>query len=191
MLREADHGTLIAVVGPSCAGKDTLIDYARQRFGGDPSVLFVRRVVTRIAQAEDHDTLSVETFTEATASGEFAVTWEAHGLHYAIPVGACRHVAGGGVAIVNGSRAALPAIRAAFARVLVVHVTCRPDVLAARLAARGREDAQGQGSRLARATMPVEALKDAIEIDNSGEIAPAGAAFAAVIRRAIAAYALP
>lgn len=182
-----EAGTLIVVVGPSGAGKDTLIDYARRRLGDVPSVLFVRRVVTRTPQAnaEDHDTLSVETFAAAMASGEFAVTWQAHGLHYAIPVSARHHVATGGVAIVNGSREALPAIRSAFGHVIAIHVTCRPDVLSARLAIRGRENKEQQQGRLARATMPMEALRGAIEIDNSGDLASAGNAFVTAIQRAI------
>ncbi|MDQ6434606.1 phosphonate metabolism protein/1,5-bisphosphokinase (PRPP-forming) PhnN [Mesorhizobium sp. LHD-90] len=178
---------MIAVVGPSGAGKDTLIDYARQRLSTDPSILFVRRVVTRIAQAnaEDHDTLTVESFAEERTAGKFAVTWQAHGLHYAIPSDARLHVVSGGIAVVNGSRAALPAICSAFGRVLTVLVTCRPDVLAARLAARGRENALEQGLRLARGAMPSDKLSPAIEIDNSDGVAVAGNALVAIIHDAI------
>jgi ribose 1,5-bisphosphokinase len=180
------YGMLIAVVGPSGSGKDTLIDYGRKRLGRDPSILFVRRVVTRVAQAnaEDHETLSVETFCAAEASRKFAVTWEAHGLRYAIPVVARYHVARGGIAVINGSRAALPAIRSAFNRVMTVNVACRPEILEARLAARGREDVSQQRQRLSRATMPSDIGGDAVVIDNSGELAAAGDAFLAAISSA-------
>ncbi len=182
----AQHGCLIAVVGPSGAGKDSLINYARERLAADPSVLFVRRVVTRtaLAGAEDHDSLSVASFQVSQAAGRFAVTWEAHGLLYAIPAHVREHLASGGVAVVNGSRAALPAIRSVFGRVLAVHVTCNPDTLSARLAARGREDPQQQRNRLARAAMPGDDLADAIEIDNSDELATAGDALVTAIRTA-------
>lgn len=176
-------GRLIAVVGPSGAGKDSLISYAREKLVADSAVLFVRRVVTRAALpgAEDHVSLSVESFQAALAANRFAVTWEAHGLHYAIPADVGRHLASGGVAVVNGSRAALPLIRAAFERVTVVHVTCRPDVLAARLAARGRENVEEQRLRLARATVDTE-ISGAIEVDNSGDLAEAGEVLVAAIR---------
>lgn len=178
------HGTLIAVVGPSGAGKDSLMAYACERLGADPAVLFVRRVITRSATvaAEDHDTLPIGGFLASQAAGAFAVTWQAHGLHYAIPASIHRHLACGGIAIVNGSRAALPEIRSVFGRVVTIQVTCRPDILAARLAARGREDPQGQSARLERNVPVGEGGVDTVEIDNSGDLATAGDAFVAVIR---------
>ena len=181
---EDPGGMLIAVVGPSGAGKDSLMSYARERLAADPAVLFVRRVVTRPAAvaAEDHDTLPLEAFLASEAEGRFAVTWQAHGLHYAIPASVHGHLERGGVAVVNGSRAALPAICSAFGRVTVAEITCRPDILAARLAARGREDPQRQMARLARTVPAVTPNADRVEIDNSGEIAAAGNALTALIR---------
>ena len=178
-------GTLIVVVGPSGAGKDTLIAFARERLAAHPSVHFVRRAITRAAlpDAEDHDTLSEEAFDAAEASGAFAVTWRAHGLRYGVPVQVRGQLARGGVAVLNGSRLALPAIQRAFDNVLTVHVTCRPDVLAARLAARGRETAQQQEQRLARASAQAGRLEGAVEIDNSSDLAIAGETLVDLIRQ--------
>lgn len=173
------------VVGPSGAGKDTLIAFARERLAADPSVVFVKRVITRAAQphSEDHDTLSDEAFLAQEAGGKFAVTWQAHGLRYGIPEDVRRYVAGGAVAIVNGSRAALPSIRAAFGEMLTVEVTCRPEILAARLAERGRENPREQKQRLARAAMPASKLDDAAQIDNSSDIETAGMALVGIIEQ--------
>lgn len=177
-------GTLIAVVGPSGAGKDSLLTYAREKLGADPAIVFVRRVITRPAaiDVEDHASLSADAFLAARASGSFAVAWEAHGLHYAIPTTVHRHLATGGIAIVNGSRAALPAMRSTFGRVVTVHVTCHPDILAKRLAARGRENAESQHARLRRSVATVEAGTDTVQIDNSGDLATAGDALVAMVR---------
>jgi len=41
------NGAFVAVVGPSGAGKDTLIAHARDALAGEPQVEFVRRVITR------------------------------------------------------------------------------------------------------------------------------------------------
>jgi len=180
----ATQGTLIVVVGPSGAGKDSLINYARARLACDPAILFVRRTVTRAADAatEDHESLTQDAFAAAAADGHFAVVWEAHGLRYGIPASARAHIAAGGVAVANGSRAALPGILASFGKVTVVHVTARPDVLASRLAMRGREDAATIQARLERKPSGPAGCEGWIEIDNSGEIAIAGERLIAVIR---------
>lgn len=184
---DAPEGMLLAVIGPSGAGKDSLIGYARRRLPSTPLLLFVRRVVTRAAtaSAEDHDTLTVEEFAGAEAAGRFAVTWDAHGLRYGVPAAARRHVKEGGVAVLNGSRAALPHIRSAFGRVVSVHVTVRPEILAARLAGRGRETQDDVLRRLRRGAMVVPDAGETIEIDNSGPLAAAGESLAAVIRRCL------
>jgi ribose 1,5-bisphosphokinase len=180
----ATQGVLIIVVGPSGAGKDSLIRYARERLSTDETVLFVRRAVTRAADAatEDHDSLTEDEFAAAAAAGRFAVVWDAHGLRYGIPTSTTDHIAAGGVAVANGSRAALPGILARFGTVTVVHVTAQPDVLASRLAMRGREDAATIQARLARNPSETPGCDGWIEIDNSGELAIAGEALLAIIR---------
>lgn len=179
------QGVLIVVVGPSGAGKDSLISFVRQRLAADTAFLFVRRIVTRRADGatEDHDFLTPEAFAAATSEGCFAVTWEAHGLHYGLPTSAAVHVRAGGVAIANGSRAALPDILASFDHVAVVHVTARPEVLARRLAARGREDTESIEARLRRNPPDTEKNGMWIEIDNSGELVDSGETLLAIVRQ--------
>jgi ribose 1,5-bisphosphokinase len=173
------------VVGPSGAGKDSLIARARQDLSGDASVLFVRRVITRtaVASTEDHDCLSLDEFAVAQASGQFAVHWNAHGLSYGIPAAVHAHIGSGGVALVNGSRAALPDIRAAFGKIVIIHVTARPEILAERLAGRGRESEADILRRLQRATIDMPDCEDWVEIDNSGALETAAAIFLQTIRR--------
>ena len=54
------NGVFVAVVGPSGAGKDTLIAHVRERLGDGEHVEFARRVITRTSDGatEDHDTLA-------------------------------------------------------------------------------------------------------------------------------------
>lgn len=179
-------GIFIAVVGPSGAGKDSLIDHARSALADDAGIdaRFVRRVVTREADAgaEDHDTLSDDAFTRAEKSGAFALSWEAHGLRYGIPSTVDAEIAAGAVVIANLSRAAIPALRARYPRTLVVEVTAAPEVLAARLAGRGRESAADVMARLARSagSTPVGDLT----IRNDASLKQAGDAFVRAIRAA-------
>jgi ribose 1,5-bisphosphokinase len=169
------RGSLIAIVGPSGAGKDSLIAYARRRLGRDPVFMFVRRVVTRAdGGTEDHDCMNPEAFEAARSRGAFAVTWDAHGLSYGIPHSARAHMDTGGIAIINGSRAALPDIAKCFEAVSVVNITAEPDILARRLAARRREDGDQVAMRLARTIHDFAQHHRVFDIDNSGTLEDAG-----------------
>ena len=188
MMPQMRRGVFVAVVGPSGAGKDTVIDYARERLRGRSDFHFVRRVVTRPAGAgaEDHDSLDEAGFARAVAAGEFALHWDAHGLRYGLPKLVDREMNAGSVVIANLSRRVIPQLRAAYANVLVVHLTATPDVLAQRLAMRGRETAEAIAQRLRRsvdATLNDTAM---IDIDNSGEVAIAGNRFVTHLEKAAA-----
>jgi ribose 1,5-bisphosphokinase len=182
------NGVFIAVVGPSGAGKDTIMAYAREQFVGEDSVEFVRRVITRPSDGatEDHDTLTEAAFIEAEARGAFALSWEAHGLRYGIPASVDATITEGRVAIANASRGAIPALRARYENVAVVEITARPEILAERLSARGRESREEVLARLARASAVELSGAGVSTIDNSGEKEIAGERFVAIIRKAIA-----
>ena len=81
------QGRLIAVMGPSGAGKDALIAYARAK--SDPAqVIVAHRYITRPAGAggENHVALSAAEFAARRAAGLFALAWESHGLAYGVGV---------------------------------------------------------------------------------------------------------
>ncbi len=63
-------GTLFLIVGPSGAGKDTLLDGTRESLKGDNSFVFAKRVITRPASAggEEHDAVDVEEFERRRAA---------------------------------------------------------------------------------------------------------------------------
>jgi len=179
-------GRLVLVVGPSGAGKDTLIDLTRAALRDDPSVVFPRRVVTRAAADEPHDTLDPDAFDKAARAGAFALAWEAHGLRYGIPAGIDDHIRAGRTVVCNVSRAIVAAARERYADVRVVLVTAPADVLAARLAARARGSDGDLARRLARADGFAALAADCV-IANVG--APEAAA--AALTAAIAADRLP
>ncbi len=144
-------GRLVLVVGPSGAGKDTLLGRARQALAADDAVVFVRRIVTREASAhENNEQVTPEAFCAAKAAGAFAIDWEAHGLCYALPRTIDADIRAGRIVVANISRTVISALRAAYADVVVVSVTAPPEVLAARLAARGRASDGPLGERLKR-----------------------------------------
>lgn len=141
---------LVLVVGPSGAGKDTLLDAARTALVGDPGVRFVRRVITRPAGAggEDHEPASEAEF----ATRNFALQWQAHGLRYGIPADVGDDLGRGVTVVANVSRGVITDASRRFL-VRVIEVTAPPEVLAARLAARGRERQDDIAARLTRSVI--------------------------------------
>ncbi len=155
---------IFAVVGPSGVGKDTLIAGALAR---RPDLRLVRRVITRPTEAggEDFEGVTEADFVARQARGEFALAWQAHGLHYGIPLA---QVTGPGDTVFNGSRAALPQATKVFPGLRVILVTAPDAVLAARLAARGREPEAAIHARLARADVAWPKGISAVTVVNDG-----------------------
>lgn len=169
---EPQSGALVVIVGPSGAGKDTLMDRVAADLCGDPHVLFVRRVVTRPSQAgaEDHDSLSEADFDQALDDGKFCFSWSANGLRYGLPRQMADHLAAGGLAVVNGSRGAFSAMQQVFGQARAVEVTADRATLKARLMARKRESAAEIELRLDRAAELGTEVEPALRIDNSGAL---------------------
>ncbi|MXP63392.1 phosphonate metabolism protein/1,5-bisphosphokinase (PRPP-forming) PhnN [Roseomonas sp. M0104] len=179
-------GRLVAVVGPSGAGKDTLLGAARLTLAEDPRFVFVRRAITRPAEtrshagAEAHLPLNEAAFAEARAAGAFALHWQAHGLHYGIPREIQARMAEGRVVVANLSRAVLSSVPPAY-RLCVLLVTAPPAVLASRIAGRGRETPQEIARRLQREALLPEGL-DVREVMNDGTPEEGAARLVGVLR---------
>lgn len=165
-------GRLFAVVGPSGAGKDTLIAEIARTL---PGLHVVRRVITRPTEAggEPFEGVAPDEFERRRTDGAFVLDWQAHGLHYGIPAGLVELLDGGQDAIVNLSRAMLAEAAGRFARLHVLNVSARPEVLAIRLGARGRETPEDIRRRLERAALPLPTGLPLTEIDNSGALSDA------------------
>ncbi|WP_455273294.1 phosphonate metabolism protein/1,5-bisphosphokinase (PRPP-forming) PhnN [Rhizobium herbae] len=181
--QQGQAGAIIVVVGPSGAGKDSVIGFVAQHFADRDDIDFVRRVITRPSDAggEDHESISADVFDSRLSAGDFAVAWQAHGLKYGIPKDALEKVRAGRILIANGSRAVLGQFRQAFPRVAIVNITASPQVLASRLVARGRESEQDILNRLKRQVPDILDEPDVTTIDNSGPLDIAGSRFAALV----------
>ncbi|MDN5000451.1 phosphonate metabolism protein/1,5-bisphosphokinase (PRPP-forming) PhnN [Bradyrhizobium sp. GCM10027634] len=161
-------GRLVLVVGPSGAGKDTLLRLAQATCAGDPDVVFPRRIVTRASSAdEDNIAVSADEFARARDQGDFAVHWDAHGHFYALPRQINDDIRAGRAVVANVSRTVVAALRQAYANVVVVAITAPPDVLAQRLAARARHSDGNIAERLARSVDDASGSAD-VTILNAG-----------------------
>jgi ribose 1,5-bisphosphokinase len=161
-------GRMILVVGPSGAGKDTLLGLAKAACAEHSDIVFQRRVITRQASAsEDNEEVSAGTFQDALARNEYAVHWQAHGHCYALPRAIDDDIRAGHTVIANVSRTVIAAMRRAYANVVVVSITAPANVLAERLAMRGRSSDGRIEHRLQR-TVEDAAVAPDLTIVNTG-----------------------
>lgn len=163
-------GRMILVVGPSGAGKDTLMAALKDRVKDNDSVVFARRAVTRDADAssEDHDTLSRSDFETLVSAGNVALSWEAHGLGYVVPQSYDRAIRDGKTVIANGSRKVLKEASEKYETAIVLLITAPVEILAERLAARGRETREDIEARLKRADLEPDNVDNLVRIENTG-----------------------
>jgi ribose 1,5-bisphosphokinase len=162
-------GRLIAVVGPSGVGKDSVMQGICATL---PDMHLVRRVITRAAGlgGEDYEAVSDDDFTAMAESGAFAVHWAAHGLRYGIPATVSAHLNCGTDCLANFSRKALGEAAEAFPALLVLNITAAPETLAARLAARGRETEAEMAARLLQAQKPLPQGLNVLHLPNDGPL---------------------
>lgn len=174
-------GRLVLVVGPSGAGKDTLIGLARARCAARSDIVFPARAVTREAsQYENNRSVSPDDFAQEAASGAFALWWYAHGHGYGIPKAIDDDLRAGRTVVANVSRGVTSEARGRYANVNVVNVTAPAGVLAERLAARSRSSDGSLAARLSRADRGKD-LKADVVINNVGAAETGAAELCAVI----------
>ncbi|WP_213662178.1 phosphonate metabolism protein/1,5-bisphosphokinase (PRPP-forming) PhnN [Stutzerimonas stutzeri] len=165
------QGRLIYLIGPSGAGKDSLLDAARAPLA-ERGVRIARRVITRSAEAvgEAAHSVSAEEFARMEAEQAFSLAWRANGLAYGIRAEIDAWLAAGEDVLVNGSRGYLPAARQRYPDLLAVLLTVEQDVLRERLLNRGRETPEQIEARLARNALFTGELDDYIRLDNSASL---------------------
>ena len=177
------RGTLALVVGPSGAGKDSLLRHAALSLADEPRIGFPRRVITRPCRddIEAHDSVTPEEFAAARDDGRFALHWQAHGLSYGIPASIIADLDRGRTLAVNVSRRILAEACRRFNPVAIFSITAPPDLLLERLGARGREDAGDVEARVAREAPGFPAGVTVVTIVNASTLEAAGARFSSAL----------
>lgn len=180
-----NRARLFYVMGPSGAGKDSLLRYARERLGNAP-ILFAHRYITRApTDGENHIALSGEEFTQRRSLGCFALDWESHDCRYGIGIEIDAWMAAGASVVVNGSRAFLPqVVRRYGERLHLIEIRVDAKVRAQRLANRGRETGDALHKRVAHRVewSPPDGVPLSV-VANDGTLAQAGERLLAVLRR--------
>lgn len=157
-VRETSPGCFFCVVGPSGAGKDSLIDASRTKLPAERFV-YATRVITRAPglPGEVYESCSEEEFFRRERAGEFLLTWQAHGLHYALPNTLLQAQHAGQHVIANGSRAVAAKLKDVVPNLIVIEITAPKAILAQRLRQRGRETEAEIEERLSRKVEPLPA----------------------------------
>lgn len=182
------RGILFLVVGPSGAGKDTLIAGAREKLKQRADIVFTPRYVTRQTPPDGEDELPIgkDAFEAQRKAGDFLLSWTAHGLGYGIPGTVDQDLKAGRAVVANVSRTVIERARSDFPPVRVLYVTATPEALGKRLRARGRETPAEIEERLAGMAAYLVEGPDVVVIKNDGSVAEGIAAFAAAIENALA-----
>lgn len=176
------NAVAFVVVGPSGAGKDTVLNAALAQLEPDVRPLLVPRVITRPAteDAEQHIPVTEDGFETAFKRGIFAIHWRANGLSYGIEKQALLPLEKGKSLVINGSRAALTDFRSLFQPISIVLITAKPELIAERLQKRGRESANEVQHRIERSSAYQVTGKDVTVIENNGAVEDAANKLAAL-----------
>ena len=148
------NGRLVYVVGPSGAGKDSVLEYARTRLTADTGIIFARRFIPRepAAGGEQHIPVSTTDFERLRTQGHLALNWEANSLRYGIGREIRSWMESGFHVVVNGSREYLPTALQHFPDAIVICITASTETIRNRLHQRGRESSPEIEKRIERAS---------------------------------------
>jgi ribose 1,5-bisphosphokinase len=144
---------LIYVMGPSGAGKDSLLDWLKIRLPPQAPICFAKRTIDRPLQAlgEQHECVDSATFDRLQKEMSFAMHWLANGRQYGVRHAELEPLRQQHWLLVNGSRAYLPDALRQFDGMTVLHISASADILRARLLARQRETPEAVEARVQRA----------------------------------------
>lgn len=168
---------LIYTMGPSGAGKDSLLAWLKTHIPGDGRVHFAQRCIDRPCKPgdESHEALSTEAFVALQKHRAFGMCWQANGRLYGIKHAELTGPEGTRWVIVNGSRGYLSTAIEVYPHLHILHITASPDVLAQRLSSRGRETVEEIRSRLQRNTTLLHRTdRHVMEVSNDGSLEESG-----------------
>jgi len=171
------NAQLIYVVGPSGAGKDSLLNWLRAQLPAQLPIAWARRCINRpcAADGEMHESVATSEFNRLLDAQEFALHWAANEHLYGIRHVELRPLTQQQWVFVNGSRAHLQEAAKFYPELTVLHITADIEILRQRLLGRGRESQQAIENRLSRTlALRVPPGCQLIEIHNHGSLASSG-----------------
>tara|TARA_B100000676_G_scaffold167851_1_gene164892 strand:+ start:22831 stop:23376 length:546 start_codon:yes stop_codon:yes gene_type:complete len=132
------RGTFFLIVGPSGAGKDSLIRGAASALSRESSYVFARRTITREADRarESHEGVAESEFAALKRAGKFMLAWNVYETDYGIPASYNDDLEAGRHVVANVSRSIVGDAVAHFRPACVIQITAPEAVLENRLKVR-------------------------------------------------------
>ena len=179
---ESMNARLVYFMGPSGAGKDSLMHWLAKHPPHGQRLHLARRTVTR--PAPDDEATDPATFERLRQAGALAMHWSANGWHYGVRREHLKPLWDGDWVLVSGSRAHWTTVQSLYPGLTGVHVHASAAVLRQRLLARGRENEAEVEARIVRAAA-LPAPMGVVSVCNDGVLADAGEALLDVMRAAV------
>jgi ribose 1,5-bisphosphokinase len=176
------NARLVYFMGPSGAGKDSLMHWLAQHPPQGQRLHLARRTVTR--PAPDDEATDPATFERLRQAGALAMHWSANGWHYGVRREHLKPLFDGDWVLVSGSRAHWATAQSLYPGLTGVYVHAPAEVLQRRLMARGRETVEEVRARIERAAALSEP-EGVVRVCNDGGLAEAGEDLRNVLRAAI------
>lgn len=173
------NARLVYFMGPSGAGKDSLMQWLAQHPRPGQRLHVARRIVTR--PAPDDEATDPTTFERLREKGALAMHWSANGWHYGVRREHLEPLYQGSWVLVSGSRAHWPTAQSQYPGLTGVYVHAPAEVLLQRIRARGRETEDEVRARIERAAALPEP-EGVVRVCNDGQLAEAGEALRSVLR---------
>jgi len=152
------RGTFFLIVGPSGAGKDSLIQGAVAALADNDDYVFAKRAITRDSDPdrESHEAVTADEFAKRQKARAFMLTWRVYETDYGIAASYNDDLNAGRHVIANVSRGVVGDAVAHFRPASVIQITAPPPVLEYRLNA--RDDISNLEESLARTVMLPEGI---------------------------------
>jgi ribose 1,5-bisphosphokinase len=143
---------IVLIVGPSGAGKDTLLRNIKDKIDAN----IIKRYITRKPTPDESNYfLDIEAFEILEKNGFFISTWRAHNNRYGIPKNQIKD----GLNIISISRGTIKNFEEKDKNVTTIEVTVPKEILYERLKKRGREGEENIKKRLNRSYDKIEAKR--------------------------------
>ena len=146
------NGQIIYVMGPSGAGKDSLMKWVLQNKSSSMNFYWAKRIVTRNRpKGEGTDEyVSLESFEKLLSNQILAMHWSAYDIHYGISKSELLCIEPNTMVFINGSRAYLSRAIELYPKLCAIHITASTNTLEQRLNQRERESKDKILERLSR-----------------------------------------